>query len=229
MRNAAAALVHVFTALGAVAAYLAAVAVADRQWELVFLWLGVAFFIDGIDGTFARMARVKERVPRFSGEVLDLVVDYATYVFVPVLALRAGGFLDGFSGIVLGALILLSSLYHFSDTESKAEDLSFVGFPAIWNIVAFYLFAFAVSKETAVLIIIAAVVMTFVPLKWVHPLRVVALRPLTIVATVLWSLAALWAVLAGFANVPWLAGAILLGVAAYGIGLAIIPHGMSRD
>lgn len=224
----AAALLHVFTALGAVCALFAAYAIADRAWEMVFIWLGVAFFIDGIDGTFARMLDVKDRLPRFSGETLDLVVDYVTYVFVPVLALRAGGFLEGIPGLALGSFILLSSLYHFSDEGSKAEDLSFVGFPAIWNIVAFYMFAFAVPPNLAALIMLAAACLTFVPTKWVHPLRVVALRPVTMAATVLWSVAAMAAVYYGFAATPGWAMAALLAVAVYGIGLALVPLTGSR-
>ena len=87
----AAASVHLFTALGAVCGLFAALAAFDGAWERMFIWLGVALVIDGIDGTFARMAHVEERLPRFSGERLDLVVDYVTYVFVPALALLRAG------------------------------------------------------------------------------------------------------------------------------------------
>lgn len=218
----AAALVHVFTALGAVCALLATVAIAEHDWRGVFFWLGVAFFVDGIDGTFARMANVSENLPRFSGERLDLVIDYVTYVFVPALALLAGGFLVGTSGVVLAALILLSSLFHFTDMDSKADDLSFVGFPAIWNIVAFYLFAFSVSPSATAWIVLACVVLTFVPMKWVHPLRVVKLMPLTIAATLAWSLAGAAVLYTGFDASPAWARASLLAVLLYGAGLAIL-------
>src|SRR5262249_58885154 len=140
-------------------------------WAALILWLGLALLIDGIDGTFARLVDVHRRLPRFSGERLDLVVDYVTYVFVPTLALLQAGFLSGGSGIVLASMVLLSSLFHFSDTQSKAEDHSFVGFPAIWNLVAFYIFAFALSPLGTALLVLACVALTFVPLKWVHPLR----------------------------------------------------------
>src|SRR5262245_35152774 len=126
---AAAALVHAFTALGAVCGLLATYAVASGASEAAFAWLGLALFIDGVDGTLARKAQVRERLPRFSGERLDLVIDYVTYVFVPALMLLQGGFLTGASGLVLASLILLSSLFHFSDEESKAADHSFIGFP----------------------------------------------------------------------------------------------------
>lgn len=218
----AAALVHLFTALGAVCALLAVLAIARQDWEGLFLWLGVAFFIDGIDGTFARWVRVSEQLPRFSGERLDLVVDYVTYVFVPALALLAAGYLTGLSGVLLAALILLSSLFHFADLESKADDLSFVGFPAIWNIVAFYVFVFALPAEVCAAIVLACTGLTFVPLKWVHPLRVERLKIVTIGATAAWSAAALVTVWSGFDAAPAWARMTLLGVLLYGAGLSLL-------
>ena len=216
----AAGAVHVFTALGAVCGLFAALAAFDGAWELMFAWLGLALIIDGIDGTFARMARVEQRLPRFSGERLDLVIDYVTYVFVPALALLRAGFLDGTVGIVLAAAILLSSLYHFSDLASKGEDYSFVGFPAVWNIVAFYVFAFALPVWAASAIVALCVLLTFVPMRWVHPLRVVRLRVLTLVITLGWSVAAIAVVWNGFPAGVWSGGMLLLA-AAYLVGLAL--------
>jgi phosphatidylcholine synthase len=214
----AAALVHVFTALGAVCALLATLAVVSGAWEAVFAWLGLAMAIDGVDGTLARKAQVEHRLPRFSGERLDLVIDYMTYVLVPTLALLQAGYLPGAWGLVLAALILLSSLFHFSDTESKAPDYSFVGFPAIWNVVAFYVFAFALPRAATAALVLACVVLTFVPFKWAHPLRTARLRSVTIAAAGLWAIAAITVVAAGFPAGP-LTGALLLLVAVYGVGL----------
>lgn len=215
-----AALVHLFTALGAVCGLMATLAVLRGAWEETFLWLGLALVIDGADGTLARLADVQRRLPRFSGERLDLVIDYITYVFVPALALLQAGFLRGASGIALAAMILLSSLFHFSDTESKADDYSFVGFPAIWNLVAFHVFAFALSPAGTALLVLACVALTFVPLKWVHPLRTRRLWPLTAVAMGVWTLAATHVLLTGFPAGPW-TQAVLLVVVSYGIGLTI--------
>jgi phosphatidylcholine synthase len=215
-----AALVHLFTALGAVCGLMATQAVLRNAWEEAFLWLGLALVIDGVDGALARLADVHRRLPRFSGERLDLVIDYVTYVFVPTVALLQAGYLRGVSGIVLAAMILLSSLFHFSDTESKADDYSFVGFPAIWNLVAFHVFAFALSPAATALLVLACVALTFVPLKWVHPLRTPRLWPLTAVAMALWALTATHVLLTGFPASPW-AQAILLIVVGYGIALTI--------
>lgn len=216
----AAAGVHVFTALGAVCGLFAALAAFDGAWERMFTWLGIALVIDGIDGSFARLTRVEERLPRFSGERLDLVVDYVTYVFVPALALVRAGYLHGTLGLILAAAILLSSLFHFSDLTSKADDYSFIGFPAIWNIVAFYVFAFAVPPVATYAVIAACVALTFVPMRWVHPLRVTRLRLLTLAVTLGWAVAAIAAVVDGFPVEGW-SGLMLAVAAIYLIGLTL--------
>ncbi len=216
-----AALIHVFTALGAVCALMAALAVFDHSAPRLFFWLAVALFVDGIDGTFARAVRVSERLPRFSGERLDLVVDYLTYVFVPALALLTWRYLDGTTGLVLAFGILLSSLFHFSDLESKTKDNCFVGFPAVWNIVAFYIFALDLPSPAASALAALAVAGTFVPMPWVHPLRVVALRNVTLLMTAVFCGAGLWTVARGFPAEP-LAQAALLAAAAYFIALSVL-------
>ena len=197
-----AALVHLFTALGAVCALFATRAVLAGAWEEVFAWLGLALIIDGIDGTFARMADVTVKLPRFSGEQLDLVIDYVTYVFVPALALLQAGYLQGPFGVLLASLILVSSLFHFSDTESKTEDHCFVGFPAVWNIVAFYVFAFQMPSWIVATLVLTCVVLTFVPMRWAHPLRTPLLWPVTLAAMGLWCVAACLTVCRAFRLVP---------------------------
>jgi phosphatidylcholine synthase len=217
----AAAAVHLFTALGAVCALFAIHAVLDGAYEAAFVWLGVAFIIDGIDGTFARAVDVGRRLPDVSGEKLDLVVDYVTYVFVPALALQLGGYLTGAWGGVLAGLILLSSLFHFSHLGNKADDHCFVGFPAVWNVVAFYIFAFAPPGWVVSGLILLCVGFTFVPMRWMHPMRVSQFRRLNIAMCLLWAAAAAWIVATGFpAN--YVALAILLVVAVYCVGLSVL-------
>jgi phosphatidylcholine synthase len=223
----AAAGVHLVTALGSVCGLLAALAVFDSAWERMFGWLGLALIIDGIDGTFARLAQVEERLPRFSGERLDLVVDYVTYVFVPAVALVRAGFLGGGTAPVLAAAILLSSLYHFADLASKGDDYSFIGFPAVWNIVAFYLFAFAAPVWIACAVVVLCVALTFVPMHWVHPLRVARLRMATLAITLAWAAAAIAVVFSGF---PAGGGvkAVLAMSAAYVVALTFVRYARLR-
>jgi phosphatidylcholine synthase len=181
-----------------VCALLATQAALAGMWERVFAWLAVALLIDGVDGAMARLAHVQTRLPRFSGERLDLVVDYVTYVFVPTLALHQAGYLQGISGLVLAAAILLSSLFHFADTESKTEDHYFVGFPAIWNVVAFYIFALQPPAWLTSALVALLVFLTFVPLKWAHPLRTRTLLPVTLAVAAVWCVAALFTLWRGF-------------------------------
>ena len=214
-----AASVHVLTAFGAVAALFATLAIFDHHAERMFLWLGIALIIDGIDGIFARAIGVSERLPRFSGEVLDLVVDYLNYVFVPVLALLAWRYLDGPTGLAIAALILLSSLYHFADTQSKTKINAFAGFPAIWNIVAFYVFALALTPAVTTGICIVAITAAFVPMPWVHPFRVELFRSVSVLATFAFAVSSIMTVANGLPATP-LHQAVMLVVAIYGVGLS---------
>jgi phosphatidylcholine synthase len=215
-----AALVHIFTASGVVCNLLAILALAQSDYRQVFIWIGVALIIDGIDGPLARSVEVKKVLPRYSGERLDLIIDYLTYVFVPVLALLHAGFLPGIFGGVLAALILLSSLHHFCDEYSKTDDNYFVGFPAIWCFVVFHIFAAQASFATTAIVTLVCVALTFVPTKYVHPVRVETWRPLTLAMTALWGLAAVWIVITGFPGTFW-ANVALNVSALYGAGLCV--------
>lgn len=221
-------LVHVFTALGVACALLATRAALAGAWEEVFFWLGVALAIDGVDGTFARLVEVSSRLPRFSGERLDLVIDYITYVFVPALALLQAGYLPGGFGVVLASLILMSSLFHFADTESKTDDHCFVGFPAIWNVVAFYIFAFQLSAGASAVLVLACVALTFVPLRWGHPMRTPFLKPLTLTLSALWMIAAGATLWSGF-PAGFYAKAVLAVVAVYGVGITLARGLVRRE
>ncbi len=190
--------VHAFTALGAVLGFLALVAAASHRWEDAFGWLGIALIVDGLDGPLARRLDVKDKLPRFSGEHLDLVVDYLTYVVVPAYIIYEAHLVPLGLGMVTAALILLTSLYHFSDNESKTEDGFFVGFPALWNIVALYGFIFPAPQPLAFAVLLVLIVLTFFPFKWVHPVRVRRLRPLTFCVMGLWGAATAAALLQGF-------------------------------
>ena len=190
--------VHVFTSLGSVCALFATLAVLDRAYELVFVWLSVALVIDAVDGAMARAVDIETHVPRFSGERLDLVIDYLTYVFVPVLALLRAEILAGWLGHLVAGLILLSSLYHFADTDSKADDNCFVGFPAVWNIVAFCLFAWGTPPLAAAMISLVLVALAFVPMHWIHPMRVGQFFVPSLVVTGAGLLAGVWILLTGF-------------------------------
>src|ERR1700761_2020652 len=124
--------VHIFTACGAGCALLALIAAVNSDWPLMFVWLGIALFIDGIDGSFARRLHVAEVLPRWSGDILDLVVDILTYVFVPAFALAASGMLPSALATPLGLVIAVTGSLYFADRRMKTDDYYFRGFPAVW-------------------------------------------------------------------------------------------------
>ena len=165
-------LVHLLTASGAVLALLALAAVDDRDWGLALLWLAAALAIDGIDGTLARKARVKQRLPRIDGAILDLVIDYLTYVFVPTLIIWRAGLLPEPLALPLAAAIQISALYVFARADMKTEDGYFRGFPALWNVVAVYLFVTLPDPRLAAAIVGFLVAASFAPIHFVHPFRV---------------------------------------------------------
>src|ERR1700716_2572646 len=188
--RAAAFSVHVFTAMGAGIALIALLEAVREHWTAMFAWLGVALIIDAIDGPIARRLDVLRLQPDWSGEVLDLVVDFVTYVFVPAYAITAGGMLLPLAAPLLGIGVVVSGALYFADRRMKAADNHFRGFPALWNAAAFYLFLLHLPPGLSSLAIAVLIALTFVPFHVLHPVRVVRLRWLT-----LWLLA-VWAVLA---------------------------------
>ncbi len=175
----AAFLVHVFTALGAGIALIALLEAVREHWAAMFWWLGVALVIDGIDGPIARRLDVVRLQPNWSGDVLDLVVDFVTYVFVPAYAITASGLLLPLAAPLLGAGIAVSGALYFADRRMKAEDNHFHGFPGLWNIAAFYLFLLHLPPALSSLGIAVLIGLTFAPFHVIHPVRVVRLRWLT--------------------------------------------------
>jgi phosphatidylcholine synthase len=179
-------------------------------------------FVDGVDGSLARWARVKERVPRIDGDTLDLVIDYLTYVFVPALFLWRAELVPAALAPSLAAAILVSSLYVFARADMKTDDGYFRGFPALWNLVAFYLYVLRVDPVVGAIVVAALVALTFAPIHFVHPFRVRDFGKWLPALAGLWALctAALlwphWTSPAGTA----LAGASLLSAAVLlGLGL----------
>src|SRR6202451_4753068 len=189
--RAAAFAVHVFTACGAACALLALIAAVSADWPKMFVWLGVALVIDGVDGSFARRLRTAELLPRWSGDVLDLVVDILTYVFVPAYAIATGGLLPQVLAIPLGALIVITGSLYFADRQMKTNDYYFRGFPALWNVAAFYLFLLKLPPWLGALAVVVLAALTFVPMHVVHPIRIQHLRGLTVGALIAWVLLAI--------------------------------------
>lgn len=203
--------VHVLTASGAALAFVALIFATGEFWEPMFLCLGLALIVDGIDGPLARKFKVAETLPRWSGDVLDLVVDFTTYVFVPAYAIAASGLVPGLLGIAAGVIVCVSGALYFADREMKTADNYFRGFPAVWNLVAFYVFLLQPPGWMSFLAVAALGLLSFVPVKFVHPVRVREFRAINLLLIGAWSVLAFWALLAGFSQpgaVTWALGAI---------------------
>lgn len=169
----------------------------------MFVWLGIALVIDGIDGTFARRLRVAALLPRWSGDVLDLVVDVLNYVFVPAYAIAASGLLPPRLAIPLGLVIVVTGSLYFADRQMKTLDHYFRGFPALWNVAAFYLFLLKLPPWPGAVLVVTLAALTFVPFHFVHPVRIPHLRALTMAALLIWALLAVLAVMDDLAPGLW--------------------------
>lgn len=196
-------LVHLFTATGAVFAMLAMLAAVDEKWGLMFLWLVVAFAVDGLDGPLARRYDVKKNAPQIDGELLDLIIDYLTYVFIPAYALFKSGLLPGWTGWIAIIVITFTSAVYFADTRMKTNDNSFSGFPGCWNMVILILFAIEPNFWLMLGIIIALSVAMFIPLKFIHPARTERWRLVSLPVAIAWTGFAGWAAWVDFHPESW--------------------------
>jgi phosphatidylcholine synthase len=213
--------VHVFTASGAAVAFGALIAAIQGEFTAMFALLGLALLIDGVDGFFARRLRVAEVLPRWSGEVLDHVIDYLTYVFIPALALASSGFIPPMLAVPAALAIVVSSALYFADKEMKTGDGFFRGFPVLWNLVVFYLFLTQPPPFVTLAIVAVLVVLTFAPFKFVHPLRARRWAPANLVLLVLWGVLAFTA-LAYHLVPPQIVVAGLLLIGAYFIAVGLV-------
>ena len=220
-------LVHLLTATGVVFAMLAMLAAVDREWGLMFVWLVVAFAVDGIDGPLARKFEVKTYAGQYDGELMDLIVDYLTYVFIPAFALFKSGLLPGWTGWIAIIVITFTSVVYFADTRMKTKDKSFSGFPGCWNMVVIVMFALSPNFWAILFIVVVLAAAMFMPLKFVHPVRTKRWRVVTLPMALGWTFFAGWAAAVNFDSQSWAHwGLILTSVYLIFAGIAqqILPE-----
>ena len=179
--------VHGFTASGAVLGFLAIISIFNNDQTSSFLWLGLALLVDGLDGTIARKVGVSDKAPNIDGSTLDNVIDYLNYVIIPSLMIYWFQMVPNGWDIIIPAGIFAVSLYTFANINMKTEDYYFSGFPALWNIVVLYFYILNTNHYINLIVIIFLSILTFIPIKFVHPLRVKKLRNITIFCTIIWS------------------------------------------
>ncbi len=218
--------VHLLTATGAVLSMLAMLAAVEEKWSLMFLWLVVALFVDGIDGPLARRYQVKTNWPIYDGVLMDLIVDYLTYVFIPAYALFKSGLLPGWTGWLAIIAITYASVIYFADTRMKTKDNSFSGFPACWNMVVLVLFALKPGYWVTLAVVLVLAVAMFFPLKFIHPTRTRRWRALSLPVALGWTVFAAWAAFVDFHPQSWAHwGLVVSSVYLMGVGILqqIVP------
>lgn len=214
--------VHLYTALGNIAGFMALIAVTDGRVRDVFLYMAAAIFIDSTDGPLARAFDVSRWTPSFDGRKLDDITDYLTYVFIPMFFAYRFHLVPAEWLAVLG-LVLLASAFGFCQDWAKTEDGFFTGFPSYWNVVVFYMYLLGLAPGVNAVILAGLALLVFVPLRYVYPTKTKFLRPLTIGLGAAWALALLWVMFTFEApdlTVVWLS----LLYPVYYFGLSLYLH-----
>lgn len=211
---------HGFTATGVVIAFLATIALFENQPIACLLWLGMALIVDGVDGSLARKVNTHSVLPGFDGVILDLVIDYLTYVFIPAIFIYRYIPLPDYTALGCAGVILVSSLFCFCNVNMKSKDNYFQGFPAAWNVVALCLYIISPGPWLTLGIIIGLALLTISRMKFLHPFRVRRFMPLNIIVTFIWLLCSALLVVTREAHNPaivWL----WLATSAYFLGICL--------
>lgn len=201
--------VHLLTGSGAALALLALIAANREDWRLMFGWLGIALIVDGIDGPLARAVDTKRNAPNWDGVILDLVIDYLTYVFIPAYALIYSGLLPAPWGLVAALFIALTGVVYFADVRMKAEDNCFVGFPAVWQMPLLVFLVFHPPAWATFGIILLLGVGQFTWLKFIHPVRTARWRRINLPVCLAWVALAGWSVWTHFDPPGWVKAGLL--------------------
>ena len=191
--------VHAYTALGLVVAAVMAVLIVrgdPAAFRATFALMLVATLIDATDGFLARAFRVKEVLPNFDGRQLDYLTDFLTYVVLPLLLVwRAEILPAGWEAWLIAPL--LAGAYWFCQLQAKTDDGYFLGFPAYWNIVAFYLYVtdrlvVPLPGWLSLGVLLVFSVLTFVPTRYLNSTNRGRLNIVTNVLALTWIVLVVW-------------------------------------
>jgi len=200
--------VHLFTAAGASLAMLALLEAAQQDWSMMAIWLAVAFIVDGIDGPLARRYDVKTNAPVIDGTLLDLIIDFLTYVMIPAYALYGSGLLPGWTGWFVVLFIPFASSLYFADTRMKTADASFRGFPGCWNMVTLALLVIEPPWPLIFTLVLVLSVAQFLTLKFIHPVRTARWRAVSLPVALVWTGSIAFAAWTDFGHMPLLTGIV---------------------
>ena len=194
-------LVHFLTSFGILAGFFALLAVLNNNQNEAFLWLGLAFLIDSIDGTLARKFNVKTNFPHIDGKMLDSIIDFFNYVMVPSLMIYWFKYVPEQFLVLIPSILILISTYSYVNLNILTKDNYYNGFPAIWNVIVFYFYIFGTSEITNLIILLFLIVLKFFPLKCIHPLRVKKFKYASIFFTITWFLMSIFLILTKYLDI----------------------------
>ena len=181
-------LVHLLTGFGIIAGYFALIAVMNNNQKEAFLWLGLAFLIDSVDGTLARKFNVKKNLPNIDGKMLDSIIDFFNYVIIPSIMIYWFRYVPDQFLLLIPAILIFISIYSYVNLNILTNDNYYNGFPAIWNVIVLYFYIFGTSQNVNLILLILLIFLKFSPLKCIHPLRVKRFKNLSIIFAIIWFL-----------------------------------------
>ena len=181
-------LVHLFTGFGIIAGYFALIAVINNNQKEAFLWLGLAFLIDSVDGTLARKFNVKKNLPNIDGKMLDSIIDFFNYVIIPSIMIYWFRYVPDQFLLLIPAILIFISIYSYVNLNILTNDNYYNGFPAIWNVIVLYFYIFGTSQNFNLILLTLLIFLKFSPLKCIHPLRVKRFKKLSIIFAIIWFL-----------------------------------------
>ena len=119
--------VHLFTASAACIGVFTLEKIYQHQYVFALWLMAITVFIDAVDGTFARLANIKEVLPKIDGALLDNLVDYVNYVIAPCffLLVKPGMLLQDYSILIIALRLPLPLPYQFCQRRCKKLTRSF--------------------------------------------------------------------------------------------------------
>ena len=217
---------HAYTATGTVWAFLATAMTFSHDFKAAFIFLVIATFVDSTDGVLARAFNVKERLPFFDGALLDNIIDYMTFVFIPALIVWRAELVPPSIAFAVCAAMLMSSAYGFAHAAAKIEvgDHFFTGFPSYWNIVVVYLYILRPPPLASALLLVVLAILVFVPIRYIYPSRTRTFQRLTLFLGATWALLFTWMIFRLPAtDGPWTALSLVFPV--WYVALSLYLHG----
>lgn len=164
-------MVHLLTASGLIIGMAAAVTINAGQYRDALLLLVLTIVIDAIDGPLARMVMVKKYIKDFDGTLLDNIVDFITWVFLPCYLMIQAQMLPEREGFIAAAIILICAAYQFCCSDVKTYSSTFKRWPSAWSILVILMFIWQAKAWLIWTAIIACVVLSLIPIYYIHPFQ----------------------------------------------------------